>query len=72
MELCLYYSALNAAVDEGAAALADEVDSLLLDIDVTKHLLNGGQGSGEDAHQHLNDSFPSFFFHFRKFLIVNA
>jgi len=22
-----------------------------------------GQGSGEDAHQHLNNSFPSFFFH---------
>ena len=23
----------------------------------------GGQGGSEDAHQHLNDSFPSFFFH---------
>ena len=23
----------------------------------------GGQGGGEDAHQHLNNSFPSFFFH---------
>ena len=32
----------------------------------------GGQGGSEDAHQHLNDCFPSFFFHFRKFLIVNA
>ena len=32
----------------------------------------GGQCGGEDAHQHLNNSFPSFFFHFRKFLIVNA
>ena len=23
----------------------------------------GGQGGSEDAHQHLNNSFPSFFFH---------
>jgi len=23
----------------------------------------GGQCGGEDAYQHLNDSFPSFFFH---------
>ena len=43
MELLVDYSALNAAVDEGAAALTDEVDSLLLYIDVTEHLLNGGQ-----------------------------
>ena len=43
MELLVDYSALNAAVDEIAAALADEVDSLLFYINVTEHLLNCGQ-----------------------------
>ena len=43
VELLFDCAALNAAVDEIAAALADEVDSLLLYIDVTEHLLNGGQ-----------------------------
>ena len=43
MELLVDCAALNAAVDEIAATLADEVDSLLLYIDVPEHLLNGGQ-----------------------------